>query len=74
VLEKSKEVLAVSICAGFTGADIHEIGPSVTVAVDIKAHNNDKVCKYYSCIYPHEYFLNNEYCPLGSDHCVGESQ
>jgi microcystin degradation protein MlrC len=33
-LEASGDVLVVSICAGFTGADIYEIGPSVTVTVD----------------------------------------
>jgi microcystin degradation protein MlrC len=37
-LEQSKEneILVVSICAGFTAADIYDIGPSVTVTVNIK--------------------------------------
>ena len=33
-LENSGEVLAVSICAGFSRANIHDVGPSVTVTVD----------------------------------------
>ncbi len=33
-LEALGEVLAVSICAGFALADIHDVGPSVTVTVD----------------------------------------
>ncbi len=33
-LEASGAVLAVSVCAGFTAADIHDIGPSVTVTTD----------------------------------------
>jgi microcystin degradation protein MlrC len=33
-LEHSGEVLAVSICAGFSRANIHDVGPSVTVTVD----------------------------------------
>src|SRR5437868_7510350 len=33
-LEKSGEALAVSICAGFSRANIHDVGPSVTVTVD----------------------------------------
>ncbi|MBV9552220.1 MAG: MlrC C-terminal domain-containing protein, partial [Alphaproteobacteria bacterium] len=33
-LEKSGEVLAVSVCAGFPLADIHDVGPSVTVTYD----------------------------------------
>src|SRR5229473_766892 len=33
-LEASGEVLAVSICAGFSRANIHDVGPSVTVTVD----------------------------------------
>jgi microcystin degradation protein MlrC len=35
-LEKQGDCLVVSICAGFTAADIYEIGPSVTVTVDLK--------------------------------------
>ena len=34
VLEAAGEVLAVSICAGFDLANIHDVGPSVTVTVD----------------------------------------
>lgn len=33
-LEKSGDVLAVSICAGFSRANIHDVGPSVTITVD----------------------------------------
>jgi microcystin degradation protein MlrC len=33
-LEAAGEVLAVSICAGFALANIHDVGPSVTVTVD----------------------------------------
>jgi microcystin degradation protein MlrC len=33
-IENSGEVLVVSICAGFSHANIHDVGPSVTVTVD----------------------------------------
>jgi microcystin degradation protein MlrC len=33
-LEQVGEVLAVSICAGFALANIHDVGPSVTVTID----------------------------------------
>jgi microcystin degradation protein MlrC len=33
-LEREGRALVVSVCAGFTAADIHDIGPSVTVTVD----------------------------------------
>src|ERR1700739_273553 len=33
-LEQSGEEMAVSICAGFSRANIHDVGPSVTVTVD----------------------------------------
>jgi len=33
-LEGCGEALVVSICAGFSRADIHDVGPSVTVTVD----------------------------------------
>jgi microcystin degradation protein MlrC len=33
-LEESGDALVVSVCAGFTAADIHDIGPSVTVTAD----------------------------------------
>ncbi|HEX3536891.1 MAG TPA: M81 family metallopeptidase [Stellaceae bacterium] len=36
-LEATGEVLAVSICAGFPLADIRDVGPSVTVTVDLNA-------------------------------------
>src|SRR6202007_394374 len=32
--EQSGEALVVSICAGFSRANIHDVGPSVTVTVD----------------------------------------
>jgi microcystin degradation protein MlrC len=35
VLEKSGEALVVSICAGFSRANIRDVGPSVTVTVDM---------------------------------------
>src|SRR5205823_5362520 len=34
-LEAAGEALAVSICAGFSRANIHDVGPSVTVTVDM---------------------------------------
>ncbi len=33
-LERAGKALVVSVCAGFTAADIHDIGPSVTVTTD----------------------------------------
>ena len=33
----NSEILCVSICAGFPAADIHQVGPSVTVTVDLSA-------------------------------------
>jgi microcystin degradation protein MlrC len=33
-LERNGEALVVSICAGFSRANIHDVGPSVTVTVD----------------------------------------
>ena len=33
-LEQSNDVLAVSVCAGFALANIHDVGPSVTVTID----------------------------------------
>jgi microcystin degradation protein MlrC len=40
VLERDGAVLAVSICAGFPLADIHDVGPSVTVTYDaLREHN-----------------------------------
>jgi microcystin degradation protein MlrC len=33
-IEKSGDALVVSICAGFSRANIHDVGPSVTVTVD----------------------------------------
>lgn len=33
--DRTNGVLVVSICAGFTGADVYNTGPSVTVTVDI---------------------------------------
>lgn len=34
-IEERGEALVVSICAGFTAADVYDIGPSVTVTVDV---------------------------------------
>jgi microcystin degradation protein MlrC len=34
-LEDANDVCVVSVCAGFSAADIHDIGPSVTVTVDV---------------------------------------
>src|SRR5207244_2415216 len=42
VLETAGEVLAVSICAGFPLADIHDVGPSVTVTVDDLAGTGER--------------------------------
>jgi microcystin degradation protein MlrC len=39
-LEAAGEVLAVSICAGFALANIHDVGPSVTVTID-ELHGGD---------------------------------
>jgi microcystin degradation protein MlrC len=36
-LEAGGEVLAVSVCAGFPLANIHDVGPSVTVTIDAAA-------------------------------------
>ena len=33
-LERDGKALVVSVCAGFTAADIHDVGPSVTVTTD----------------------------------------
>jgi len=33
-LERAGDALAVSVCAGFPLADIHDVGPSVTVTID----------------------------------------
>jgi microcystin degradation protein MlrC len=33
-LERAGKALVVSVCAGFTAADIHDVGPSVTVTTD----------------------------------------
>jgi microcystin degradation protein MlrC len=35
-LEQAGQCLVVSVCAGFTAADIYDIGPSVTVTIDSK--------------------------------------
>jgi microcystin degradation protein MlrC len=40
-LEREGKALVVSVCAGFTAADIHEIGPSVTVTTDAAAGGPD---------------------------------
>jgi microcystin degradation protein MlrC len=40
-LEKSGDFLVVSICAGFTAADIYDIGPSVTVTIDMKPFEDE---------------------------------
>lgn len=40
ILEETKECLVVSVCAGFTAADIYDIGPSITVTVDVKRYSS----------------------------------
>lgn len=40
-LEATGEALAVSICAGFSRANIRDVGPSVTVTVDSSIGGND---------------------------------
>jgi microcystin degradation protein MlrC len=33
-IEAKGEALVISVCAGFTAADIHDVGPTVTVTTD----------------------------------------
>ncbi|CAE7676753.1 mlrC, partial [Symbiodinium microadriaticum] len=35
-IERRNLALVVSICAGFTAADVHDIGPSITLTIDVK--------------------------------------
>ena len=39
--ESNSNIKVISLCAGFSAADIHDIGPSVTVTVDISNARND---------------------------------
>eukprot|EP01035_Chromulina_nebulosa_P019147 gene19147-24986_t len=41
--ENSNEVLIVSICAGFSAADVHCIGPSVSITYDERKHDVNKI-------------------------------
>lgn len=55
VLEKNGDCLVISICAGFAAADIYEIGPSVTVTIDLN--------KTYPSLFDsdsHQEVVNNE--------------
>jgi microcystin degradation protein MlrC len=35
-MEENDEILVGSVCAGFSAADIYDIGPSVTITIDLK--------------------------------------
>jgi microcystin degradation protein MlrC len=39
--QAEEDVLAISICAGFTAADIYDIGPSITVTVNVKQREHE---------------------------------
>lgn len=41
VFEQSGQCLVISVCAGFTAADIYDVGPSVTVTFDAKTQQRD---------------------------------
>src|SRR5271167_1312807 len=47
VLENSGGALVVSICAGFSHADIHDVGPSVTVTVDGSAVQGQTIAEEF---------------------------
>ena len=46
-LERSGEALVVSICAGFSRANIHDVGPSVTVTVDGNTARGQAIAKEF---------------------------
>jgi microcystin degradation protein MlrC len=46
-LEKSGETLVVSVCAGFSRANIHDVGPSVTVSVDGNAERGQAIAEEF---------------------------
>jgi microcystin degradation protein MlrC len=46
-LERSGEALVVSICAGFSRANIHDVGPSVTVTVDGDAGRGQAIAEEF---------------------------
>jgi microcystin degradation protein MlrC len=46
-LESRGEALVVSICAGFSRANIHDVGPSVTVTVDGNAERGQAIAEEF---------------------------
>jgi len=46
-LERSGEALVVSVCSGFTAADIRDIGPSVTVTTDANPEAGQKIAEQF---------------------------
>jgi microcystin degradation protein MlrC len=46
-LERDGKALVVSVCAGFTAADIHDIGPSVTVTTDANPEAGRKIAEAF---------------------------
>ena len=46
-LEQEREALVVSICAGFSRADIRDVGPSVTVTVDGEAARGQAIAEEF---------------------------
>ena len=47
VLEQRGEAMVVSICAGFSRANIHDVGPSVTVTVDGNAPQGQAIAEEF---------------------------
>jgi microcystin degradation protein MlrC len=47
VLEQNRAALVVSICAGFSRANIHDVGPSVTVTVDGSAPQAQSIAEEF---------------------------
>ena len=46
-LEEAGDALAVSICAGFSRANIRDVGPSVTVTVDMTQLSGPLTARWY---------------------------
>jgi microcystin degradation protein MlrC len=46
-IENRGEALVVSICAGFSRANIHDVGPSVTVTVDSNAERGQAIAEEF---------------------------
>ena len=47
VLEQRGEAMVVSVCAGFSRANIHDVGPSVTVTVDGNAPQGQAIAEEF---------------------------